>query len=268
MSSAIFAYARNIYNYRGFILESAKREIEEKYTNSVLGAFWIFINPVATIFIYTIIFSNLMRNRIEGIDSHYSYSIYLCAGILTWGLFAEITSRSQTVFIENAAIIKKVNFPKIILPALVVTRGAVNFVIIFGVFTLFLILFGSFPGIVFLAMVPLLVIQMLFAIGIGMTLGVLNVFFRDVGQFYGVILQFWFWLTPIVYPVDVLPEAFRTYLAWNPMLPLVTGYQDILVRGQWPQWASVWPTAMIALLICVGGILLFRRRSGEMVDEL
>src|SRR5690606_31107725 len=144
----------------------------------------------------------------------------------------------------------------------------VNFAIIFGLFTVFLIISGNFPGWPFAAMLPVLLIQTAFSIGLGMVLGVLNVFFRDVGQLFGVVLQFWFWLTPIVYPITILPERVQALMAFNPMVPLMTAYQTILVHGQWPDWISLWPITVLALALCVWAMRLFRKRSGEMVDEL
>lgn len=262
------ALVNSIAAYRGFILGSVQREFQSKYRNSILGAAWTVLNPLAMILVYTVIFANVMHSRLAGNDSTFAYSIYLCAGVLTWGLFAEIASRAQTVFIEHAGLIKKLTFPRICLPVIVVLNACLNFAIIFGLFTAFLIVTGNFPGAVFVAMLPLLAVQVMFAIGLGIILGVLNVFFRDVGQFFTIFLQFWFWFTPVVYPVTVLPEKVRAWLAFNPMAPLIMAYQDILVKQQWPQWGSLLPVTILAVLLCVFGMRLFRRRAGEMVDEL
>jgi lipopolysaccharide transport system permease protein len=259
---------RVLWNYRGFILGSVKREFQTKYQNSLLGAAWNVINPLAMIIVYTVIFSQIMKARLEGVDSTFGFGIYLCAGILTWGLFAEITSRSQNIFIENANLLKKMNFPRLCLPVIVVLSALLNFAIIFGLFTLFLLVTGNFPGVAYLGIFPLLVIQVLFSIGLGMTVGVLNVFFRDVGQLYGVVLQFWFWLTPIVYPASILPETMQKLTFYNPMAGLIAGYQGVIVRGQWPDWGSLLPVIILSVILCAFGWRLFRRRVGEMVDEL
>jgi lipopolysaccharide transport system permease protein len=202
------------------------------------------------------------------VDSTFAYSIYLCAGTLTWGLFAEITGRAQNTFLENANLLKKLSFPRLCLPVVVVANASLNFAIIFVLFTLFLLVTGSFPGLAFLAVLPLLGIVSAFAIGLGMTLGVLNVFFRDVGQFFSIFLQFWFWLTPIVYPVGILPKGVQDLMAYNPMAPLMAGFQGVLVSGQWPQWPSLIYPAVLAALLCLLGMRLFRRHAGDMVDEL
>ncbi|MGK2940798.1 MAG: ABC transporter permease [Immundisolibacter sp.] len=257
-----------VWAYRGFILGSVKREFQSKYRNSLLGAAWMVLNPLAMILVYTIIFSQVMRAKLPGVDNAFAYSIYLCAGIITWGLFAEITGRAQNVFLEHANLLKKLNFPRLCLPAVIVLNAGLNFAIIFGLFSGFLLISGNFPGWAFLALIPLLIIQVVFAIGLGIILGVLNVFFRDVGQLFGVVLQFWFWLTPIVYPATILPETARRLMAFNPMASLVAAYQAILVNGRWPQWQTLWLVTLLAVLLCGLGARLFRKRAGEMVDEL
>ena len=133
-----------IWSYRGFIAGNVKREFQSKYSNSLLGAAWTVINPLAMIVVYTVIFSQIMRARLAGVDGAFAYSIYLCSGVLTWGLFAEIVSRAQNVFLENANILKKLSFPRLCLPVIVVANALLNFSIIFGLFTLFLLITETF----------------------------------------------------------------------------------------------------------------------------
>lgn len=264
----IISRLRHLYRYKGFILGSVKREFQSKYQNSLLGATWTVLNPLAMIVVYTVIFSQIMRAKLPGIDSTFAYSIYLCAGVLTWGLFSEIVTRAQNTFLEHANLLKKLSFPRLCLPIIVVANALLNFSIVFGLFSIFLLISGNFHGLVYLALLPVFAILVAFAIGLGISLGVLNVFFRDVGQFFGIIIQFWFWLTPIVYPVSILPESVRTLMSYNPMAVLIVACQDILVSGQWPTWQSLWPVTLLAVVLCAIGMRLFSRHAGEMVDEL
>jgi lipopolysaccharide transport system permease protein len=257
-----------LWAYRGFISGSVKREFQSRYQNSLLGAAWTVLNPLAMIVVYTVIFAQVMKARLPGADGAFAYSIYLCAGVLTWGLFAEICTRAQTVFIENAGLLKKLNFPRMSLPVTVVTNALLNFAIVFSLFTVFLAISGNFPGWAYLGLVPVLAIMILFAIGLGVTLGILNVFFRDVGQFFTIFLQFWFWLTPIVYPANILPESVSRWLGFNPMARVIVACQDILVHGRWPEWSRLLPVLLLALVLCAWGWRLFRRHAGELVDEL
>lgn len=246
-----------------------KREFQAKYKNSILGAVWTVLNPLAMIVVYTVIFSQIMKAKLPGVDSVYAYSIYLCAGVITWGLFAEIVGRSQNVFLDNANLLKKLSFPRICLPIITVLNAYVNFSIVFALFLGFLIISGSFPGLVIFAAIPVLAIQSALAVGLGMVLGVLNVFFRDVGQFFGIFLQFWFWFTPVIYPIAILPKELSEHLlVWNPMAPIIAAYQSIFVAQQQPNWGTLIIPSILSVLICLLGLRLFRKRAGEMVDEL
>ncbi|MDQ7090767.1 MAG: ABC transporter permease [Methylococcales bacterium] len=257
-----------LWDYRGFVLGSVKREFQSKYRNSMLGAAWTVINPLAMIVVYTVIFSQVMRAKLPGIDTTFAYSIYLCAGILTWELFSEIVDRAQSVFIDNANLLKKVSFPRLCLPIIVVANAVLNFSIIFTLFSLFLIVSDNFPGWNYFAIFPVLLINIIFAIGLGITLGILNVFFRDIGQLSTIILKFWFWLTPIVYPISIIPQQLRTFVDLNPMVNIISAYQTILVKGELPQWQELWVVSALSLLLCIIGLTLFRKHAGDMVDEL
>jgi lipopolysaccharide transport system permease protein len=259
---------KGIWNYRGFVLGSVKREFQLKYRNSLLGAAWTVLNPLAMILVYTVIFASVMHTRMPGTNSTFAYSIYLCSGILTWNLFAEMTGRAQVVFLESASLIKKISFPRICLPLIVVLNALLNFAIIFGLFSGFLVLTGNFPGWPYFAIFPVLLVQILFSLGLGMVLAVLNVFFRDVGQFFSILIQFWFWMTPIVYPVTILPERIRSLLQLNPMASIIASYQTVLVNREWPAWAGLALPAAAGILLCLLGLRLFRKRVGEIVDEL
>lgn len=257
-----------LWGYRSFIFGSVKREFQSKYRNSLFGAAWTVINPLAMILVYTVIFSQVMRTKLPGVDNSFAYSIYLCSGVLTWGLFAEIIGRAQNIFLENANLLKKISFPRLCLPVIVIVSALLNFAIIFGLFLGFLLLVGFWPGWTSLAILPVLAIQLLFAIGLGMTLGVLNVFFRDVGQFFGIFMQFWFWLTPIVYPATILPYEIKSFLEINPMLSVIQAYQGIFVSGAWPNWNALLYPFLLGLVLCAIGFNLFRKHAGEIVDEL
>ena len=125
----MFAIFKSLWAYRGFILGSVKREFQSKYRNSLLGAAWTVINPLAMIIVYTVIFSQVMHAKLPGVTGNFAYSIYLCSGILIWGLFSEIVGRAQNVFIENANLLKKLSFPRLCLPIKTFARQPVDFTV-------------------------------------------------------------------------------------------------------------------------------------------
>ncbi len=259
---------KNLYQYRGYIYSSVRREFALKYKNSLLGIAWLIIPPTALIAVYTLVFSQIMRVRIPGDGGFYSFGIFLCSGLLTWTLFINIVTRSQTMFCENANLIKKLNFPKLCIPAIVVLTAMMEFVIIFGIFMVFLLLLGEFPGLAILAMIPCLALQVILATGIGLIAGTMNVFFKDTGQAFGVITQLWFWVTPIIYPISILPKWAEEVVLFNPVTPIVMFYQSILVNGVILGWASLWWPLVLTAIITVISAKLYRSKNNEMVDEL
>lgn len=257
-----------IYRYRGFIKSTVQRDFQSRYQRSMLGIFWLFLQPLAMILVYTLIFANIMKAKLPGVEGTFSYSIYLCAGVLTWGLFTEILGRSTNVFLENANLLKKVKFPRICLPIIVVSSALLNFSIIWGLFSIFLIMSGNFPGFVYLEIIPIILILIIFVSSFGIFLGILNVFFRDVGQLVAIITQFWFWLTPIVYPAHILPQWAYEILAINPLTSIIQAMQAILVQHQSPSFTSLIYPLSLGIVFLVLGLSLFRKHAGEIVDEI
>ena len=257
-----------LWNYRAFVLASVRREFEARYRASILGGFWAIANPIAQIAVYTLVLSEVMQARLPGVDTAYGYSIFLCAGIIPWLMFSEIVSRSTNVFVENGNLIKKLSFPRICLPATVVGSALLNFAIVFGLFLAFLLVTGRLPSTPLIALPAVVAIQVLLAAALGVLLGVANVFYRDTAQAVAIFLQFWFWLTPIVYPLAIVPERFHPIIEANPMTGVIVAYQDILLAQRWPDWIRLLPALSAAVIVAAIAMRFFRRRSGEMVDEL
>jgi lipopolysaccharide transport system permease protein len=250
------------------IWSSVKREFQTRWAGTQFGPFWLLVQPLATIFIFTVIFANIMKPGMPAHESKFAYSIYLCSGVLTYNLFSELLGRSVNVFVENASLLKKMDFPKLCLPIIVLLSSLLNFAIITFFFLWFLVFTSAFPGWVILSALPVLAIQLMFALGLGMFLATINVFYRDVKQTVEVVLQFWFWLTPIVYMVTTLPDTVQRGLKWNPLLPLIKAYQGIFLEHRAPDWNGMIYPLLLALLFSVLGILVFHRLQGEIVDEL
>ena len=221
------------------------------------------------ILVYTLIFSAVMKTRLPGTADSWSYSIYLCAGVLTWGFFVETINRCQTLFIDQANLLKKSNFPRSTLPIIILLSATINFLIMFAILCIFLLLIDRFPGWNLLLFIPLLALQQGFAMGLGMITGTLNVFFRDIGKGMGVILTFWFWTTPIVYPISIVPKQLQEFLIdWNPLVVLVSGYQSLLLGHRLPAVNEYYIPLAVALLALAFGYYTFLKFSNDLVDEL
>ena len=253
--------------YRRFILGSVLQELRARYADSLLGAIWAVLQPLALIVIYSVIFSQLMSPRLPGYTQPYAYTVFLCSGLLLWMFFAELLTRCVGLFVHNGGLLKKVSFPRLTLPVIALLAALLNYLIIMVLFFALLVLTDFVPGVVALAALPVLGIMAGLAIGLGLLGATINVYYRDVEQFTGVLTQFWFWLTPIIYPAEVVPDHFRSIFEWNPIFPLVAAMQDVFLRGLWPDWASlIYPASVAFASLCLGALVYFRLGQ-DMTDE-
>jgi len=264
----MFGMLQGLWEYRSFITTSIRNEFIARFARSKLGGLWMIIHPLSQVAIYALILSNVLAAKLPGIDNKYAYALYLMAGILAWNLFAEIVGRCLTVFIDQGNLMKKMRFPRIALPVIVLGSCLLNNLLLFVAVLVVFALLGHMPSVEMLWLVPLTLTVTALALGIGLVLGVLNVFVRDIGQVVPIILQIWFWFTPIVYSVNIIPEHLRTAVGFNPMFAVVTAYHDVLVYKVSPNIEHLAMTVVAAVALMLLGLFLFRRAAPEMVDSL
>jgi len=257
-----------LWQYRQFVSSSIKNEFRARFSSSKLGGLWMIINPLAQVAIYALILSNVLAAKLPGIGNKYAYAIYLMAGLLAWTLLSEIITRCLTLFIERGNLMKKMSFPRITLPSIVVGSCLLNYILLFIAMLAIFALLGHQFSAAMLWLLPLTFAVIALALGIGLVLGVMNVFLRDIGQALPIILQVWFWFTPIIYPENIIPESYRHLLSLNPMYPIISAYHQVLVYNQSPQLGSVFIILVIALILLLLSLFIFRRASAEIVDVL
>jgi len=259
---------RALWSYRGLVTGLVRRDLRVRSLRALWGGAWLVIGPAIQIAIYTVVFSHVLSARLPGVDDPLAYGFYLCAGILPWAFFTELVMRAQTLFLEHAPLLKAVRFPRSVLPAALLGTGLVNFAIPVAILLAVLGATGRWPGAALVGAAPVLALWAALALGLGILTGTLNVFFRDVGYAIGIALQFWFWLTPIVYPASILPSWAQAALAWNPLAPLVAALQGIVVSGTWPAWSTLAAPTAVALGLALAGWGAFVALSADLVDEL
>lgn len=264
----MFGMLLGAWRYRFFIFSSIKTELRSKFVRSRLGGLWMILNPLSQVLIFAFVLSAVLSAKLPGINNRYAYAIYLMAGTLSWSLFTEIVTRCLTLFIDNGNILKKLVFPRIALPLIVTGSALVNNLLLFAAILVIFGLLGHIPGVTLLWLPVLMLVNIALALGVGLGLGVLNVFMRDVGQVVPVLMQLLYWFTPIVYMPTIIPVEYRSAIAFNPLLPIVTGYQDVLLYKRPPDWSALGIAAVVALLLLGFSMVLFRKASPEMVDQL
>lgn len=257
-----------IWRYRHFIASSVRNDFRLRFARSRLGAAWMILQPLAQVAIFTLVLSEVLAARLPQIESKNAYAIYLMAGMLGWSLFSEILLRSVSVFIDNGTLLKKIAFPRICLPLIVIGSSLLNNVLLFLAMVAIFALIGHAPTAAMLWLPVLTALTLALGLGSGLLLGVLNVFVRDIGAALGVVLQLLFWMTPVVYMPSVVPGTFQRLLAFNPLYGIVKGYQDVILFGKAPDVALLAMPALLALALLVASLLLFRRAAPDLVDEL
>lgn len=264
MKEILFA----VWSYRHFIISSIRNDLRSRFARSKLGGLWMVLQPLAQVAIYALVLSRIMATKLPGINDRYAYVIYLMAGMIAWSLFADVISRSQSIFVDNANLMKKMAFPRVCLPVIVGGSCLVNNLLLLitaaGVFLLI-----GHPLSLAMLWLPLLIgINLAFAIGLGLIIGVLNVFVRDVSQVMTVVLQLLFWLTPIVYMPSIIPDRLRAVLQFNPMMHMAVAFQDVILYGRAPPVEGLLVIAVAAIVLLLFSLVLFRRAAPEMVDVL
>ncbi len=243
-------------------------DLRYRYAGSVIGVSWNVLMPLTQILIFTVVFSQLMEVRLPRATGTTAFAIYLCSGLLPWLGFSECVSRGTQSFLENATYLKKLPIPEQIF----VAQNALGATLSVGIsmsllFALTIVLKGEITWAWLVVPTVILLLQS-FGFGLGLMLGSLNVFFRDIGQGLGIVLQMWMWLTPIVYVKEILPALFQRLLVFNPAFPFIDSLQRIIVRGLWPdQWHWSLMTFW-ALTAPLAGYMILRKLKPEIRDVI
>jgi len=258
----------NIYSGRHVLKTMVIKDLKAKYAGSIFGPLWAIATPLYQMLLYTFLFSTILRVRFDEGEGTSSFVIYLLAGLIPWIFFSEATLRGVSIFIENANIIKKVKFPLEVCVVSVIISSMVTFFI----YLIFYLAMLIFMGILKFHTLPLFIlpfiIQVLLIAGLSFGLGSIAVFFRDIIQAMGMILNLLFFLTPIVYSSRLIPEKLRWLFDINPFYCIVEIYRSVLVRGKIPDVFSIIYPSIIALVIFLAGYYIFNKTKEAFKDIL
>jgi ABC-type polysaccharide/polyol phosphate export permease len=262
VGDAMIKFISDLYEYRELLKNNIKKEIRGKYKGAWLGILWSFLNPLFMLVIYSIVFSQIMKVNIP------NYSMFMFVALIPWTFFTTTVANGTSSIIANGGIIKKVYFPREIIPVSVVTSNTVNFLISSIITFAFLLLSGV--GITKYALLfpIILLIQYILTLGIIFILSSVTVFVRDIEHFVQIILMALFYGTPIVYSMSMVPAKLAWILNLNPMTPIVSAYRDILFYQKMPDFNTLLIECLIIILIFFVGLFSFRKLQRNFVEEL
>jgi len=247
-------------------VEFAKRDLLERYVGTGFGQLWLLISPIVTIFIYTVIFSDFMKMKLDIVDSEYSYSIYLVPGLLAWNTFSTIILRLSNSFLEKGHLIKKVNIPMFTFMISVIVSEGMLFAISISLGVTFLLIVGHNVGWTFLWLIPIMALQLLFAFSIGVIISLFVPFFKDLKEVVPIVLQLWFWMTPIIYLKDMIYAKYPFLVDYNPAYYFIHIYQDIFLYSKPPQTLEVFKILALSLLFMAISAYLYKKMIGTIKD--
>lgn len=255
---------QNSYMIRTMVI----RDMRARYMGSFLGFFWSVIHPLTQLLIYYFVFAVVLKMRLGPEYGGTNFAVWLIAGLLPWMLFAEAVTRAPNAVLDQSNLVKKMVFPSEIFPIVNLTAAIVNHLIGLAILLGFLVLSGYGLSFKIVLILPYLLLTALLVLGISWLLSAVNVFLRDIGQIISVVVNIWFFLTPVIYPPNLIPESVRWLFGLNPMLYVVDGYRAALLGKTEIDISGMAYVLVVALAIFALGGMTFKRLKPAFADVM
>jgi ABC-type polysaccharide/polyol phosphate export permease len=256
------AMFRELFTYRVLIQTLVMRDLKARYRGSALGLLWTLFNPLLHMVIYVLVFSVYMRIEMD------RYAAFLLCGLLPWIWLSTSLLMGATAIVEGGSLLKKVFFPPQVLPTVTVMANGANFLLGMPLLLILLLVFGVAPGWTLLVLPLIIASQGVFTLGLTLMVSAATVRYRDIPQILGHFLTFWFFLSPILYPLPQVPEGFRSLLFINPLTSFIVAYQDTLLYNSPPSWQAVAKMIGLSGIALLLGVLVFDRFRWSLAEEV
>lgn len=255
-------------NHLFLLRELVKRDFQGRYAGSLLGAVWSLVQPLWQLVLFTFVFSTVMKVSPVGEVRTEHFAVFLFGGLLPWMALHEGVLRSSTAITDNASLVKKLRFPSEILVLAVVLAALLHEAIAAALFLVVLVWVGDFSW----AGLPLLLLalplQLGLTLGLGLLVAAVQVFFRDLAQILSLLFQAWFYLTPVVYPLSLVPDRYRSWLELNPLTALVGLYRQAFLGGSATPVPGTGALVLAVVVLLSAGLWLFGRLKRAFADEI
>lgn len=255
---------KNLFVYRELIYNLTKRQIKARFKQSALGVSWAILKPAGTVAIFTVVFSYFAKLPSEGIP----YPLFAFGALLPWTLFASAIGAGVPSLTSFPNLVTKVYFPREILPLSAIISTSFDVAISAVIFVILLLFYKVAITLSILFIIPIIAIELIFAFGLVLFLSTVNVWYRDVGQATGLLMQFWMYLTPIIYPMSMVPEKFKPFYVLNPMVGIVEGFRNALLKGVGPDMGLLGISTVIAIITFITGYSIFKAKEFDFADVI
>ncbi|MGH9194219.1 MAG: ABC transporter permease [Acidimicrobiia bacterium] len=254
----------NLWHRRELLWNMTVRHLRGQYKQSVLGYAWALVMPLAQMIILTFVFSTIIRIPSQGVP----FALFLFVGLLPWNFFSSALASATDSVVGASSLVTKVYFPREILPAAAIFTKVVDLAFASLILIALMVYYGHSPEIT-IAWVPLLFLtQFLFTLGLSLPLAALNLFFHDVRYLVGVALTLWFYLTPIIYPIDIVPTKYHILFDLNPLSLFINAYRRVLLQGESPDFEKMFLGLGISLATFIIGYYIFKKTEPGFADRI
>ena len=254
---------KEIFEYKQMIYSLVHKDLRGRYKGSVLGFLWTFINPLLQLLVYTMVFSVILRSGIE------KYYLFLFVALIPWNFFASSLQGGARSILNEQSLVTKIYFPREVLPISYVTSNFINMLYCFIIVFLVIIISGiKLNPLALLCLIPVMLLEYIMATGVAMFTSAVTVYFRDFEHIMGIFAMAWQYLTPVMYPMDWVPEKLRVIFNLNPMTPIIQAYRDILYYSKVPDMSTLVSAAVFAFAVLIIGFTVFGALKKRFAEEM
>lgn len=253
---------KEFWDYRQLLFNLTKKDLKLRYKNSVLGFLWSVVNPLMLLIIYTYAFKYVFKQQMD------NFSIFVLSGLLPWTFFQSAVMGSVSSIIANGNLVKKVYFPRTIIPISVVLSSFLNYIITLIILGVAIMSSDINLTLAVLFLPVILLFLLLFTMGLGLLLSALNVIYRDIAHFMEIIFMGWFYVTPIIYSINLIPDNLKFIAYVNPLTGFIESIRSVLIYGVFPEYNNIFLMIMYSMCILIIGITVFNKLENKFAEEI
>lgn len=258
---------KDIYKWRELLWQMVGREVKARYKQSILGYFWVILNPLAQMLVMSFAFSIIMRIPTNS-ASNIPYSIFLFVALLPWNLFASSLGSAAASIVGAGGLVTKIYFPRTILVIATIVAKIIDFLFANIVLVIYMIIYNIPININILWVIPIFFIQQIFTLGLSLFFAAANLLYRDIQYLLSMILLLWMYVTPIIFPADLVPEKYRIVFQLNPMAVIINAYRQVILAGGVPKYSSLAIAIVVSLITLLIGFKYFKSREKIFADNI
>jgi len=264
---SLFKEIQAIYKWRELLWQITAREVKARYKQSILGYFWVILNPLAQMLVMSFAFSVILRVPTFS-ASNIPYSVFLFVALLPWNLFSSSLGSASASLVGAGSLITKIYFPRTILVIATIIAKIIDFFFALSILAIYMIAYQLPININILWVIPIFFIQQIFTLGLSLFFAAANLLYRDIQYLLAMILLLWMYVTPIIYSADMIPQKYKIIFQLNPMAVIINAYRQVILGGGVPKYSSIIIALVVSIFTLIIGFKYFKSREKIFADNI